>query len=305
MANPENDTQIDYKVRINRVFQYIDEHLDGEFSLARVAEVACFSPFHFHRIFKSMTGEALGEYITRRRVEKAAADLIHKNTPVGGIFVHYGFKDSSSFTRTFKKFYGVSPTGFRKLNPNRFSKISQIVSKIGQVYPDADQYICVIEDLKNWITLNAKIQIREIQEMQLACIPGIGHQHIQTAYQKLIRWATPFGLLSEATKMVTVYHDSFKITDADKVRMDACMVLNEPVKASGEVVLSSIGSGKFIVGRFEIGLEDFEKSWTGLYLWMNENGYAKANRNPFEMYHNDFNKHPEKKAIVDFYIPVI
>ncbi|MES2454913.1 MAG: AraC family transcriptional regulator [Bacteroidota bacterium] len=304
MINPESDTRMDYKIRITRVLHYIDENLHADVSLARISEIAFFSPFHFHRIFKQITGEAPGEYITRRRVEKAAADLINKVTPISDIFVHYGFTDNSSFTRTFKKFYGVSPTEFRKVNPNKFSKISQVVSKIGQAYPDADQYLCVINDLQNWIKMNANIQIKELGKMSLARISSIGHQNLPTAYQKLLRWATPLGLLTENTKMITLYHDSFKITEPDKVRMDACILLNEPVKAEGEVTLSSIDSGKFIVGSFVIGLDEFEKSWTGLYLWMNENGYRKADRNPFELYHNDFNKHPERKAIVDFYIPV-
>jgi AraC family transcriptional regulator len=300
----ESNIQIDHQIRINRVFEYIEKNLDAELSLATIADIAFFSPFHFHRIFKAITGETLNEYITRRRVEKAALELLYKNVSVSEIFVKYGFADNSSFTRTFKKFYGVSPTEFKKQNPNRFSKIRQLDSKNGQTYPDRDQYICAINNLKNWIQMNAKIKIREMQKMELACVPAIGHNNIAAAYQKLMLWAAPLGLLNENTKMLTVYHDSFKVTEADRVRTEACMVLNQPVKATGEVKLSTIEKGKFIVGSFEIVLDDFEKSWTGLFIWMNENGYKKADRNLFELYHNNFNDHPEKKAIVDFYLPV-
>ena len=65
-----------------------------------------------------------------------------------------------------------------------------------------------------------------------------------------------------------------------------------------------IEAGKCIVGSFEIGLNEFEQAWTGLFLWMNENGYKKADRNPYEIYHNDFNTHPEKKFILDLHIPI-
>lgn len=153
--------------------------------------------------------------------------------------------------------------------------------------------------------MNAKIEIREIRKMELAGVPAFGHNNIALAYQKLMRWAAPLGLLNEHTKMLTVYHDSFKVTEADKVRTEACIVFNQPVKPVGEIKLSTIEKGKFIVGSFEIVLDDFEKSWTGLFIWMNENGYKKADRNIFELYHNNFNDHPEKKAIVDFYIPVV
>lgn len=304
MVNHESNIQIDYQIRINRVFEYIEKNLDSDLPLATIADIAFFSPFHFHRVFKAITGETLNEYITRRRAEKAALELLHKDIAVSEIFLKYGFADNSSFTRTFKKFYGVSPTEFRKQNPNRFSKIRQLDSKNGQTYPDSDQYICAINDLKNWIQMNAKIEIRQIEKMQLAGVPAIGHNNIAAAYQKLMRWAAPLGLLNDNTKMLTVYHDSFKVTEADKVRVEACLVLNEPVKSSGEVKLATIEKGKFIVGSFEIVLDDFEKAWTGLFIWMNENGYKKADRNIFELYYNNFNDHPEKKAIVDFYIPV-
>lgn len=304
MVTLENPVKTDHQTRINRVFEYIEKNLDANLSLTTIADIAFFSPFHFHRVFKGITGETLNEYITRRRVEKAALELLHKNVAVSEAGLKYGFADNSSFTRTFKKFYGVSPTAFIQQNPNRFSKIRQLNSKNGQAYPDNDQYICAINNLKNWMQMNAKIEIREIQQMELACVPAIGHNNIAAAYEKLMRWAGPLGLLNANAKMLTVYHDSFKVTEPDKVRIEACMVLNQPVKPTGEVKPSSIEKGKFIVGSFEIVLDDFEKSWTGLFIWMNENGYKKAERNIFELYHNNFNDHPEKKAIVDFYVPV-
>lgn len=294
----------DYKSRINRVFQYIDENLDSDLSLNTISEVAFFSPFHFHRIFKTITGETLNEYVTRRRVEKSASDLIHKNIGITEISLKYGFNDNSSFTRTFKKFYGVSPTDFIKQNPNKFSKIRQLESKNGQAYPDYEKYICVIKNLKNWIKMNAKIEIKKMPKMDLAYVSCIGPQNLENAYQKLIKWATPKGLVNEQAKMVTIYHDSFKVTEANKVRMSACVILKEQVVTDGEIGLASIGEGKCMVGNFEIGLNEFEKSWTGLFIWMNENGYKKADRNHFEIYHNNFNEHPEKICMVDFCIPI-
>ncbi|WP_290508012.1 GyrI-like domain-containing protein [Algoriphagus sp.] len=152
--------------------------------------------------------------------------------------------------------------------------------------------------------MNAKIDIKEIPKMNLAYVSSIGPQNLENAYSKLIQWATPLGLMNEQTKPVTIYHDSFKITQPNKVRMSACLLLNKPVETEGEIGLTTIEAGKYIVGSFVIGLNEFEKSWTGLFLWMNENGYKKADREPFEMYHNNYNEHPERKAIVDFYIPI-
>ncbi len=295
----------EYQRRINRVFEFIDQNLDGDLSLNAVAGIAFFSPFHFHRVFKFMTGETLNEYVTRRRIEKSALDVLHKSISATEIAHKYGFSDLSSYSRAFKKYFGMSPTSFEKQNPNRHSKIRQVESKNGQAYPELEQYICILLNLKNWIKMNATIEIKEMPKMNVAYVSVIGPQNLETAYQKLMKWATPLGLMNEQTKMITVYHDSFKVTEPHKVRLSASILLEKPVETSGEIGLRSIEEGKFIVGSFEIGLHEFEKSWTGLYVWMNENGYQKADRNPFEIYHNNFNDHPEKKAIVDFCIPAI
>jgi AraC family transcriptional regulator len=294
----------DYIKRINTILVFIDENLDSELSLETVAKIGFYSPFHLHRIFKAITHETLNLYITRKRIEKTAAILLHqKNVSIAELSLQYGFNSNSSFTRTFKKFYGLSPSEFRKSKP-KYSKISQVESKNGQEKALFEEYICNINNLINWIKMNAKIEIKEMPKLELAFITQIGHVGLENAYAKLVQWAIPKGLLKEDSKMATIYHDSYKITEPEKVRRSACLILNEKTEVSGEIGLTTIEKGKCIVGHFEIGLEEFEKSWTGLFIWMNENGYKKADRNVIEIYHNNLNEHPEKKAIVDFYIPI-
>lgn len=142
-------------------------------------------------------------------------------------------------------------------------------------------------------------------KMDLAYVSCIGSENLETAYQKLIEWATPKGLMNEQAKLLTIFFNSFKTTPANKVQMSACLILNKPVETKGEIKLTSIEEGKCIVGSFEIGINEFPKSWVGMFKWMNENEYQKADKSPFEIYHNNFKEHPEKKCIVDFCIPII
>lgn len=65
----------DYKARILRVLTHIHEHLDEELDLEELARVACFSSFHFHRIFAAMTGETIADHVRRLRLERAAIEL--------------------------------------------------------------------------------------------------------------------------------------------------------------------------------------------------------------------------------------
>lgn len=306
MAVKNTEVPKDYISRINKVLLYIDENLDTALTLDTIARVAYYSPFHFHRIFKAITGETLNEYITRRRIEKTAAILFRrKEIPISELSLQYGFNSNSSFTRAFKSFYGVSPSEFRKLSPGKYSKICQVKSKNGQEPPIFEEYICNINNHIKWITMNANVEIKEIPKLDLAYITHIGEKDLGATFDTLIKWATPKGLMDHPDlKMATIYHDSYKVTAADKVRMSACIVLNKPVNVNGEVGLTTIEKGKCIVARFEIEVHEFEKSWSSLFVWMNENGYKKAERNPFEIYHNNYNEHPEKKCIVDLYIPI-
>jgi AraC family transcriptional regulator len=295
----------DHIKRINAILLFIDENLDSELSLEMVANVGFYSPFHFHRIFKAVTNETLNAYVTRKRIEKTASILLHqKEHSITDLSLQYGFNSNSSFTRTFKKFYGLSPSAFRKARPNKYSKISQVKRKNGQEKGLFEDYICNINNQINWIKMKAKVEIIEMPRLELAFITQIGHHGLENTYDKLIKWANSKGILKEDAKMLTIYHDSFKITEPEKVRMSCCMILNKIPQVEGEIGLTSIEKGKFIVGHFEIKIDEFEKSWTSLFIWMNEKGFKKADRNPFEIYHNNFKEHPENSCIVDFYIPI-
>src|SRR5680860_901189 len=119
-----------------------------------------------------------------------------------------------------RTFMGCPPTEFRKKHVDRHRKIRQTESKNGQENNLFEKYICNIDNLKQWITMNAKIEIKEIPELHLASITQIGVNGIEQAFERLIRWATHKGLMKNSdAKMARIFHDSFKVTGPDKVRM--------------------------------------------------------------------------------------
>ena len=73
-AQPKRPTvahRREYERRVNRVVDYIEAHLSDELPLEKLAAVAAFSPFHFHRVFAAITGETLSDFIRRIRLERA------------------------------------------------------------------------------------------------------------------------------------------------------------------------------------------------------------------------------------------
>ena len=104
--------------RVNRAIDFILQNLDQSLKLDVVAKAACFSPFHFHRIFRSLVGESLNEFVKRIRLEHAIALLSRKawatrrQRSLTKIALACGFASPSDFSRCFKQRYGVPPSRF-------------------------------------------------------------------------------------------------------------------------------------------------------------------------------------------------
>src|SRR5579862_9013517 len=106
-------TWSDYKDRILRVLAHIQEHLSESLDLEELAQIACFSSFHFHRVFAGMTGETIADHVRRLRLERAATELKCGPRSVIQIALDAGYESHEAFTRAFKAAYGTAPSRFR------------------------------------------------------------------------------------------------------------------------------------------------------------------------------------------------
>src|SRR5215510_10723523 len=113
-ARPSSSHRREYERRVNRVMDYVEAHLAEDLTLDRLAAVAAFSPFHFHRVFVAITGETLSDFIRRIRLERAASSLtLMRETSVLEIALRCGFSSAASFARAFKNHFGMSASEWR------------------------------------------------------------------------------------------------------------------------------------------------------------------------------------------------
>ncbi len=96
-------------VAMNRVIQYIKDHLDLDLSLNVVAELADFSPSYFHSEFKNFTGKTLREFVEDQRIKKATGLLLSTNMTLTEIAYSCGFSSQSYFSYTFKRRMNMTP----------------------------------------------------------------------------------------------------------------------------------------------------------------------------------------------------
>lgn len=115
MSKKNDEQKQSYLRLMNKTEDYIERHLDSPLSLKELAQHACFSEYHFHRLFKKYANETLKHFVTRFKLERAAIFLaINQNISLTEIALSYGYNDSSSFGKAFTRHFGISPAKYRK-----------------------------------------------------------------------------------------------------------------------------------------------------------------------------------------------
>lgn len=106
---------LDYLACVRRGIDHIERHLEADLPLAEVARAAGLSQWHFQRIFKALTQETLKTYIRSRRLAAALRALHEPKARLIEIALAAGFESQESFTRAFRKVYGMAPGRYRAI----------------------------------------------------------------------------------------------------------------------------------------------------------------------------------------------
>ncbi len=109
---------------IQNTIEYIEEHISEEIEVDELAKIAHLSPFYYQRLFKRLVNKSVMEYIKLRRLARSVELLEDKGNRIIDVALTYGFNDHAIYTKTFKRFYGITPYDYR-LNPvilNHFYK---------------------------------------------------------------------------------------------------------------------------------------------------------------------------------------
>lgn len=289
MAFSNSRSRSEYESRMHRVLAYIDEHLDQPLDLNTLAEVAYFSPFHFHRLFSAWMGETFGDYLRRRRVEVAAMRLAAQpRTRILNIAFSVGFGSAEAFTRAFKSRFGCSPTVWREQQyllrrTNRNS--SQVNSKGSQ----ALQVHFAEHEVSRSLNKETIMKVTLI-DRQPATIVYLRHsgpygEPIARFWQEAyVPWAVMNKLGADHARY-GISHDDPCITAPEQCRYDACAEVAHDFVATGGALKTTISGGKYAVLKFRGTVEQVGETWAALLRdWLPSSGLQLDSRPCFEYY---------------------
>lgn len=294
------DTYASYRERILRVLLHIQEHLDEALSLEELAGVACFSPYHFHRVFQGMVGEGVMAHVRRLRLERAAYQLKATERPVTRIAFDAGYETHESFTRAFAAMFGEAPSRFRE---------ARATPPLGRA-PSGVHYLAKdrLKDFRNLDTGGSQMDVRieQVAPMKVAFVRHVGpYSTCGAAWDKLCRWAGPRGLFGPRTLLIGISHDDPEVTPPDRIRYDACLTVDERVAAEGEIGVQEIRGGRYAVTVHRGPYEKLGETYARLCgEWAPAHGHELGSAPCFEIYRNDPKTTPPEERIVEIYMPL-
>jgi AraC-like DNA-binding protein len=199
------DTEEIYRQKVNRVIDYISANLHQPLALNKLADHICVSQRQLLRIMRSSLNEPLYAYIARQRVERAVMYMQTEKTSLTELAGMVGYDNPQSFSKAFKKQFGISPKAYMN---ELHSRLENYVQSSGNRQHHLQSEIC------------------EVGGLELVYIRIIGQygekEPYETAWNKLFRFLEEHQALSQETRLIGISFDDPNVTKSKQCRFYAC-----------------------------------------------------------------------------------
>jgi AraC family transcriptional regulator len=260
----KHSTMLDYSRRVEKVIAHIASRLDEALDLETLAGVAAFSPCHFHRIYRYVTGETAADTLRRLRLHRAAGELVEDTVPVAAVAKRAGYGSVAAFTRAFGAAYGIAPAAYR------------VQGRLVAPAPTRSDEENAVYD----------VEIRKIKPVRLAAMRHSGsYMEIAPVFERLFAWGAGRGLVGPQTRSFGIYYDDPGTVALKDLRSDATFVIGDDVKVDGDVRAITLEGGRYAVIQHKGPYAELERAYRWLYReWLPQSGDDAADRPAFEEY---------------------
>ncbi|WP_034156752.1 AraC family transcriptional regulator [Sphingomonas sp. ERG5] len=253
-----------YHARMQRVLDYIDQHLDGDLDLETVSRVAAFSKFHFHRQFRATFELSVHRYVQLARMKRASHQLTSSDAhSVTAIAMDAGYDAPDAFARAFRQRFGQSPSSFRK-SPDwgpwlmAFGPLDKARNKLMQIIFEHDD-----------------VTIRDVPPTPVAIMEHRGDRAmLGDTFQRFIAWRKAAGLSPETSPTFTIFRSEREPVVPADYSMDLCIGTDQPIAANdAQMKAGLIPGGRCAVLRYPGNTNNLEPAALYLYRdWLPDSG---------------------------------
>ena len=254
MRSPKPQVSIEYTRRINRVIDHLRANLHRPVKLKELAKVACFSEFHFHRVFGAVAGETLNNFTVRLRLEKAARLLRFSRKSLTDIALDCGFSSSAAFSRAFRSAYETSPSQFRVSGEIKKSKIRKAINT-GQEYV----LPMSLEEKKAAFP----VRLIDLPERRVAYIrvrDAFEMDRVLAALERLVSWAKSQDILARGTLFGMTVDDP-DVTPRHLYRYEVCLASAAPFECGEGISKLTIPAMRYAAMRVSGDLRWVATAW--------------------------------------------
>jgi AraC family transcriptional regulator len=281
--------RLSYQGRLQKVSEYLHAHLHEELDLNRLADVACMSPYHWHRIYQSYFGESVVATVKRLRLQRAASLLIQSELAIAEVAQQAGFANLQSFTRMFAEVYGLTPGRYRSQGCHiHFKNVALTSESENMHFP---------------------IEIRTLAAIPFVSIPHAGsYLTINLAFDQLKVVAFERQLFREDTQWMGIYFDDPSCVPEAQLRSCACISVApaqvhelavEPLEAG------QVAAGRYAVLHFKGPYSDMQAAYQWLFgVWLPASEYEADERPVFEKYLNNPRDTAPNDLLTEIYLPI-
>lgn len=273
-----------YETRLRRVSNHIHEHLDEELDMDGLAEIACLSPYHWHRIYRAIYGETAAATVKRLRLHRAAGDIVETDLGISEIAKRSGYPNVQSFNRIFKAVYGMPPARYRKEGSHT-----------------------LFESKQRKASIMFDISIRTLKPTEVV---GVSHQGsymgIGKAFEQLFGTLYARGQGQPGQRMIGIYLDDPDVVAVDKLRSYACVETDAAQPAQAPLERRTLEGGDYAVLRHKGPYAEMHKAYTWLYgEWLPMSGRKLRDTVMFEEYLNNPRDVAPAELLTDINLPLV
>lgn len=275
---------VDYEDRMLRVIRYIHDNPTGDLSLDALADVAALSRFHWHRVFRAMTGNTCAMVVKSVRMHRASIALVQTDQSVAEIGAGVGYPQVASFSRAFSDVYGRPPQQFRDE---------------GRPAPNP------ISFQKGDMTM-FDVEIRDVPARNVAALTHEGPYHeIGRTFQSLYAMIGSRGLFPQIAQGVALYYHDPTETPEKDLFSQAGVFLCDGVATPEGFEAVEIPAGRAAVLTYRGPYAGLPKAWDHLYsTWLTGSGEVVRHEAPYEIYLNDPTNTAPDDLITEIVVPL-